>query len=78
MSINLIVPEEIPADEEVLVIEVLKQNGEEVSEGDVILIIETSKTTYEIVSIADGIVEHQLSVGSETKSGQVIATVKAK
>lgn len=72
---NILVPSEIPPDETVLVIAVHFANGIEVAEDMPIFEIETSKTAYVLTSNVSGRVNHQISVGDEVKSGQIIGVV---
>ena len=77
MSDNLIkVPDEIPKDEVVLVLEIFKENETLVEIGELVFEIETSKTTYQINAPASGILYHKLKVGDELHSGSSLGEIK--
>jgi pyruvate/2-oxoglutarate dehydrogenase complex dihydrolipoamide acyltransferase (E2) component len=76
MVYELNVPSEIPDDEEVIVVEVAIQNGEEVIEGQVVFVVETSKTTYEIIALTSGIVRHNQIEGAESKAGAILGRIE--
>lgn len=72
---NFKVPEEIPIDETVLIVVIHFKSGEEIKEGDAVFEIETSKTAYVLSSESSGVLNHQVVLGQEVKSGQVIGVV---
>jgi len=71
----LLVPEEIPADEIVLVTSIHKVSGSRVEEGESIIEIETSKTAYQIEAEISGILYHRLSIGDEVRSGDTLGEI---
>ena len=73
--IEILVPLEIPEDEEVLVLEVTVESGQKVMASQIIFVLETSKTTYEIVAEQTGIVYHSQSEGSECKAGDILGRI---
>ena len=70
------VPAEIPDDEIVLVTAIHVPSKSSVKSGDAIFEIETSKTSYVISSDHSGILEHDLKLGDELNSGQLLGTVE--
>lgn len=76
MSSNrLKVPEEIPEDEIVLITAVLRESGSQVKAGEPIVEIETSKTSYQIDAEKSGILQHQLKIGDEVRSGDTLGEI---
>ena len=69
------VPSEIPSDETVLVLEVHFESGTVIARDVPIFEIETSKTAYVLSSENAGTLNHNLSVGDEVKSGQILGVV---
>lgn len=71
----LVVPEEIPQDEVVIVTAIKVESGAHVQEGDHILDIETSKTAYQISAQSAGVLKHELGVGDEVSSGDNLGEI---
>ena len=74
---KLIVPSEIPADEIVLVTAIFKESGSRVGEGENLIEIETSKTAYQINAEITGVFHHQLNIGDEVGSGDLLGEIVA-
>ena len=72
---NILVPSEIPTDETVLVVMIHLESGMEAKKDSPIFEIETSKTSYVLAAEETGILIHQLSIGDEVKSGQILGIV---
>ncbi len=72
---KILVPSEIPLDETVLVLEVHFESGTVIEKDVPIFEIETSKTAYVLSSENGGALNHNLSVGDEVKSGQILGVV---
>jgi pyruvate/2-oxoglutarate dehydrogenase complex dihydrolipoamide acyltransferase (E2) component len=73
---KILVPSEIPLDETVLITRIHFESGMAIEKGAEIFEIETSKTAYVLLADEKGILEHQLKIGDEVKSGEILAIVK--
>ena len=71
----LIVPEEIPGDEIVLVTAILQVSGSMIVAGEPVFEIETSKTSYQIDAPESGMINHQLKIGDEVRSGDKLGEI---
>jgi pyruvate/2-oxoglutarate dehydrogenase complex dihydrolipoamide acyltransferase (E2) component len=74
-SDSLKVPDEIPGDETVLVTNISRESGSLVMVGEPIFEIETSKTSYQIDAESSGVLHHQLKVGDEVSSGDILGEI---
>jgi pyruvate/2-oxoglutarate dehydrogenase complex dihydrolipoamide acyltransferase (E2) component len=74
-SRSLIVPEEIPGDEIVLVTAILQESGSIIVAGEPIFEIETSKTSYQIDAPESGMINHQLKIGDAVRSGDKLGEI---
>jgi len=72
---KIMVPEEIPEDEIVLITAVLHESGSKIEIGEPIVEIETSKTSYQIDAEKSGILRHQLKIGDEVRSGDTLGEI---
>ena len=72
---EIVIPSEIPADETVLVVAINYESGTEISKAVAVFEIETSKTAYVLQADMNGTLFHQLSLGDEVKSGQIVGIV---
>lgn len=60
------------------VVEVVKNKGDEVANGDIVLIIESMKMNNEMRAPADGVVESvSVKPGDRVKAGAVLMTIQA-
>ena len=76
MATEVIMPALNPGQETGILLEWLKQEGEEVIRGEVIAEIETDKATMELVARGDGILgKIFLSAGGTAEVGAVIAII---
>ncbi len=62
----------------VVLLEWLKQPGDQVSAGDIIAVIETDKTTLELTSETSGVLgKHKYAVEDEVPAGDTLCVVLA-
>ena len=76
-TFNILVPLEIPSDETVLVTLVHFDSGSAIEKDSPIFEIETSKTTYVITTEISGVLDHNITIGDEIKSGQIIGVMRS-
>jgi pyruvate/2-oxoglutarate dehydrogenase complex dihydrolipoamide acyltransferase (E2) component len=72
---KIVVPSEIPIDETVLIVAINFENGATTSKGSVVFEIETSKTAYVLEADVSGTLHHQVALGDEVKSGDVLGVI---
>ena len=75
---KILVPSEIPLDETVMITGIHFESGMVIEKGAEIFEIETSKTAYVLQADEKGILEHQLKIGDEVKSGEILGIVKSE
>ena len=57
------------------VVELAKQPGEKIKQGEVLLVFETSKTTYEVEAATEGFVQYLCSAGRDYAVNAVVARI---
>ena len=71
----VLVPTETVNDQEVTLVEWLRENGTKVIDGDAIAVVETSKTKLEITASASGILIHNVKIGEDISVGSAIGYI---
>ena len=73
---EIFVPAVGMAMDNVVLLEWLKQPGDQVNAGDIIAIVETDKTTLDIVAESSGILgKHKYGVNDEVPAGNTLCVV---